>query len=253
MGKLLDRFIHRKVLERWRLAERQAPDADVPLLRSQRDAARQLRTHLNRMIHVADGRLALPETGSTRFQHPLGTDWSWRPDPWRGPLPKPGIASVGRKASVDGQVTLFHDCDLSEIGLRQVRNRQANDLAPYGLNIEVFGFNGTFLSLSIELPPDAACGMTRQHLMRLDAMVECERPLEAFARLNIQHGPNAEKVLRELDVSKESVGVDFDLAFANLNEQRIEKIWLDLIFSKPQMNQINLRDLTLCRHHRADL
>ncbi|MGI9370572.1 MAG: DUF6478 family protein, partial [Ruegeria sp.] len=54
-------------------------------------------------------------------------------------------------------------------------------------------------------------------------------------------------------VSKESVGVDFDLAFANLNEQRIEKIWLDLIFSNPQMNHIYLRDVTLCRHHRADL
>jgi len=205
------------------------------------------------MIQKADGRLVRPLIGANRFSKPQGTDWSWRPDLWREPLARSGMASAPRKARMDAQVTLFHDCPLAEIALRQIRNRRDKDLAPFSLSVETFDFAGSFLSLSVELPPDAATGLTRQHLMRLDTQIETESPTKIFARLNIQHGPNAEQVLRELDMSAQTGSVDFDLAHLSLNERRIEKLWLDLILDRPAMNQIVLRDLTLCRHHRADL
>lgn len=154
---------------------------------------------------------------------------------------------------MDRQVTLFHDCPLAEIGMRQTRNSRDNDLAAFGLTVDVFGFSGSFLSLSVELPPEAAQGLTKQHLVRVDVQIELEQPLEMFARLNIQHGPNTEQVLRKLDPSSPSNSVDFDLAHLPLNEERIDKIWLDLILDNPKMNQATLRDLTFCRHHRADL
>ena len=47
--------------------------------------------------------------------------------------------------------------------------------------------------------------------------------------------------------------VEYDLAYSNLNEKRIENIWLDLIFEAPDMNQVVLRDLTFARHRRANL
>ncbi|MEM6564948.1 MAG: DUF6478 family protein, partial [Pseudomonadota bacterium] len=46
---------------------------------------------------------------------------------------------------------------------------------------------------------------------------------------------------------------EFDLAYANVNEKRIEKAWLDLIFENPRMNQVTLRDLTFSRRPRAQL
>ncbi|KIC45761.1 hypothetical protein RA28_08705 [Ruegeria sp. ANG-S4] len=253
MGRVLDRHIHRRILARW---SRVAQNVDrVPLsdLRQRRDEARQLRAHLDKMIQKADGRLVRPLIGSTRFSTPLGTDWSWRPDLWREPLSRAGMASVGRKAQLDSQVTSFHDCPLAEIALRQVRNRRDRDLAPFSLSVETLGFVGSFLSLSIELPPTAAQGLTRQHMLRLDCIVESERPLNVFTRLNIQHGPNTEEVLRELETDSPVGSVDFDLAHLTLNERRIEKLWLDVILDKPAMNKVVLRDLTLCRHHRADL
>ena len=47
--------------------------------------------------------------------------------------------------------------------------------------------------------------------------------------------------------------VEFDLAYSRLNEKRIDKAWLDLIFEGPQMNQVVLRDLTFSRRLRAEI
>lgn len=253
MGKLLDNLVFQRVLARWRKAAQAAGQTPLPQLRRQRNRARQLRAHLDRLIHTADGRLALPAVGSSSFPRPHGTDWSWRPELWRGPLPAPGVSSVPSKTRLGGEVQLFHDCESSELTLRQLRNMREADLAPFGLRMDVFNFDGSFLSLVIEMPEAAAQGLTRQHLMRVDSIIETEKPLEIFARLNIRHGPNTEQLVRELPLNEQKVMVEFDLAYSRLNEKRIEQVWLDLIFEAPDMNQVVLRDLTFARHHRAAL
>lgn len=237
----------------WRRAARNAASTDLSVLRQQRNQARQLRTHLDRLIHVADGRLALPRIGSSSFPRPHGTDWAWRPELWRGPLPTPGLSSVQTKAKLGGEVTLFHDCEFSELTLRQLRNLREEDLAPYGLRMDVFQFDGSFLSLVIDLPKDMTEGLTRAHLIRVDTIIETEKPLEIFARLNIRHGPNTEQIVRELPLDDPVIMVEFDLAYSRLNEKRIERVWLDLIFERPDMNQIQIRDLTFCRFPRATI
>ena len=47
--------------------------------------------------------------------------------------------------------------------------------------------------------------------------------------------------------------VEFDLAYTKMNEKRVEKMWIDLIFEGPEMNQITFRDVTVSRRPRADL
>lgn len=251
MGRILDRLFQARAVRRWRRAARAADAAPLTVLRGQRNQARQLRSHLDRLIHIADGRLALPMIGSSFFPRPHGTDWSWRPELWRGPLPNPGISSAPSKSTLGEEVTLFHDCAFSELTLRQLRNRREADLAPYGLRMDVFKFDGSFLSLVVDLPPEATIGLTRQHLLRVDTIIETEKPLEIFTRLNIKHGPNTEQIVRELPLSEQDVKVEFDLAYSKLNEKRIERVWLDLIFEAPDMNQVVLRDLTFARYLRA--
>ena len=151
------------------------------------------------------------------------------------------------------EVTLFHDCNLSELTLRQLRNLREADLAPYGLRMDVFKFDGSFLSLVIDLPTDATNALKRTHLLRMNCIVEMEKPLEIFARLNIRHGPNTEQIVRELPLHEEDIMVEFDLAYSNLNEKRVERAWIDLIFEGPEMNQVILRDLTFSRRPRAAL
>ncbi|MDZ4134740.1 MAG: DUF6478 family protein, partial [Paracoccaceae bacterium] len=38
-----------------------------------------------------------------------------------------------------------------------------------------------------------------------------------------------------------------------MNEKRVDRIWVDLIFEGPEMNQIILRDVTVSRRPRAEL
>ena len=163
------------------------------------------------------------------------------------------MSTVQTKARVGEEVTVFHDCTFSELTLRQLRNLREEDLAPYGLRLDVFKFDGSFLSLVIDLPHDAVQGMRKTHLLGMNTIVEMEKPLEIFSRLNIRHGPNTEQIVRELPLNQKDTTVEFDLAYSKLNEKRVERAWVDLIFEGPEMNQITLRDLTFTRRPRAAL
>lgn len=253
MTSFVDRLLHKRMLRRWREAGDAAASADLDTLRAFRTRARALRRNLDRVIHQAEHRLALPVIGSNIIRKPMGTDWAWRPELWKGPIPVPGFASVPGKAAIYDGATIFHDCRRSELTVRQIRNTREADIAPFGFRMDVFRFDGSFLSLVVDLPEDAARGLKQKHVIRMDVIVEMEKPLEIFARLNIKHGPNIEQIVRELPLNEEDVMVEFDLAYSKINEKRVEKLWVDLIFEGPEMNQIILRDVTFSRRPRAEL
>jgi Family of unknown function (DUF6478) len=119
--------------------------------------------------------------------------------------------------------------------------------------MDVFRFDGSFLSLALDLPRAASEGLEKRHMIRLTAVAEVEKPIEIFVRLNIKHGPNTEQLVEELPLGPGESFVDFDLAYSALNEKRIDHIWVDLIFEAPEMNQVMLRDVTLSRRPRAEL
>lgn len=253
LSELIGRTLHKRSLRRWHRIANASPTADLDQLRTHRSRARALRRTLDQLIHQADFRLALPVIGSNVMRKPMGTDWSWRADLWKGPISVPGAASVPSKATICEGATLFHDCRRSELTVRQIRNTRDIDIAPFGFRMDVFRFDGSFLSLVLDLPEAAAQGLKQKHLIRMDVIVEMEKPLEIFARLNIKHGPNVEQIVRELPLNAEEVMVEFDLAYSRMNEKRVEKLWVDLIFEGPEMNQIILRDVTFSRRPRAEL
>ena len=249
----MESALHRRVVRHWRRARERAAHEDLFDLRKLRTQAHELRRQLDKVLQVADGRLALPLIGSNAIEKPLHSDWAWRPEFWRGPLPRSGYAAVRTKTRIGDELQLFHDCEISELTLRQFRNLREEDLAPFGLRMDVFGFDGNFLSLVVDLPPEAIEGLRKRHLIRMTAVVGLEQPLEIFARLNVRHGPNTEQLVRELQIIDGQSMVEFDLAYTNLNEKRVERAWVDLIFEGPQMNQVMLRDITFSRRPRAEI
>jgi hypothetical protein len=253
LARLIDRWRLRKVQEYWTRTAEAAPALRPLSLHDLRGKARAMRRQIDRVIHVADQRLATPAIGAGLPRQPLGTDWSWRADAWRGPLPQPGLIATSDRSRISDDLSFYHDCPLGEVAVRQRRNSGDDDRAPFGLMIEVFGFQGSFLSLATSLPPEAVQGLKARHLVRLDAMIDAERPLQAYARLNVRHGPNVAQIVRELPALSGEVVVEFDLAYAKLDEMRIERAWLDLIFNDAAMTGIALRDLVVSRRPRAEL
>lgn len=251
--KLLERLVHQRALARWKAAAKAVDHVDLTTLRDQRHKARQLRNEVDRVMHVSESRLALPRIGSNVFNKPPGTKWSWRPALWRGPIFPKGVAGVEDGAFVSDDIKVFHDCKVSELTFHQIRNTREEDLAAFGLKMDVLGFDGSFLSVVIDLPKDAADGLRKRDIIRVQGLIGTERPATVFARLNVKCGPNTEQLVQELPLKEREVNIDFDLAYADVNENRVDGMWLDLIFEDPAMNQLRIRDLTFCRYPRAEL
>jgi len=251
--EMLDGLKNKMALRRWRDAAGSARSLPLSQLRRTFEEAQALKGQIDRVIHVASDRMALPRIGSDKFPRPRNADWSWRPEMWRGAMSSVSGAAIPSHSKLGDEITLFHDCDFSELTLRQIRNTREVDLAPFGLRMDVFAFDGSYLALAIDMPPEALAGLSRRHLVRMNTIVEHEKPIEIFARLNIQHGPNTEVQLRELPLGAEDVWVEFDLAYTELNEKRVERMWLDLIFEGPEMNMVTLRDVTFSRAPRAEI
>jgi hypothetical protein len=253
IAQIIDQWRLRKVQQRWSKAAEDALEMEPFALRALRAEARAMRREIDRVVHVADNRLSLPLLAASLPRAPLGTDWAWRADPWRAPLAVPGAVADGDRTEVCDGVTLYHDCPLGEVSIRQIRNGTESDRAPYGLAVETFGFQGSFLSLSLRLPDQAAENLKLRHLLRLDAVIDAERPLRGYARLNIKHGPNVAQLVSDLPTGGREILAEFDLAYAKIDETRVERMWLDLIFNEAAMTRITLRDVVVSRRPRAEL
>jgi len=221
-------------------AELAEAEGDIERLRQRIDEA-------DRAAEAARAALALeaPVPG------PEQCDFALRPDLWKMPMRPRGGVSIPSPTVLSPDVTLFHDCPAPELSFRQVR--AGKGVARYHLALDVFRFGGGFISLVQTLPEAAVVGLTRNHFFVVTLDVDYEAPLEIYARLSLQSGPNTEQLVREMPVREGRALAEFDLAYTKINEKRMERLWLDLIFEAPQMNRMLLRDLTITRAPRADI
>ncbi|MDW4498288.1 DUF6478 family protein [Sulfitobacter sp. D35] len=245
---ILDLALYRREMRHWTRAARRATSTRPAVLQRQRDRARLLRGQLDRLICAADDRLS--GVGDAPPSRPHNADWVWTPAAWQTGFERRGRAPATSGTGFGENLTLFHDCPRSEIVLRQIPSAAAGAKA---VSLDVYAFEGSFLSLAIDLPEEATRGLRRTHLFRLGCRVASESPLTVYARLNLRHGPNTAQILRELPDATEPVAIEFDLAYTDFDETRDAKAWIDLIFEHPEMNQISVHDLSLSRRPRAQV
>lgn len=247
IGNFLERRRLRKVQERWSSVADAAPTMDPITLKAWQSKAHAMRREINRLIHAAAARQARSAGQRAMPAAPFGTDWSWRPDLWLGPVPVRWSEALELRTSLSNEVELHHDCSLGEVVARQTRGDR------YGLALDIYGFLGSFVSVTLILPDPVSEGFKPRHLLRLDAVIDCEQPVRAYARLNIKHGPNTEQLVQELASHSRHQVVEFDLAYAKFDERRVERVWLDMIFDRPAMNALRLHDIVVSRRPRAEL
>ena len=222
-----------------------------------RDEASLLGQDIAAFLQLSDPRAQRARAALGSMVMPAGTDWRWRPPMLCGPISPAAIVGPENGRHLGGEVALWHDCAQHALLLRQVQNRRATDLAAFGLRLEVMGCTGNYMSLSVEMPSEATEGLGRDHILRLETVLQAERPITVYGRLNLSQGPNTAQILRRLghpiDTEPAHRVVEFDLAYADLALRPVERVWLDLIFEAPRMNAMDLTDIVLSRHPRAQI
>ena len=219
-------------------------------LRVARERGKSLQKSITRVVACAEERSAFPGSRTDLIRNANDADWTWRPDIWRTAASPVGWAELPSGEMYWDAIKVFHDCDLCENALRQVPNTRSVDLAPYGLRLDVLAFSGSFLSIVVDLPEVPLAGLSKQHVVRVDADIDSERAVKTFARLNLRQGPNVETMVAEFQPDHPAV---FDLGFSDVNENLVDAAWVEIIFENPAFNEILLRDFTLCRHSRAEI
>lgn len=249
----LDELGHRRALRRWDKIGKEVNRLDLFSLSTLRDQARDLKLRLDRVVTTADRRLAAPATGSSDPNAPAGSDWVWRPEIFNARQSPPGIAGADPGARIGPGVHLYHDCPQQELTYRQRPGHGIASAAPQVLDMDVLRFDGTFASLVIDLPDACIETLSLSHVIQIDMALAVERPIDVFVRLNVKHGPNSEQMVRSLDTTPARASAEFDLAYSTINEKRIERAWLDVIFEKPALNRVVLSDLVCSRRLRAEV
>lgn len=249
----LSNFFDKRIQSHWMSRANRVGKMTAANLRNSRTVARELSKELSRFDRAAARQLALESSGCGFPSLPASTDWQHRPAPWSVETNPSGMAPVRSGSLFGSDISVFHDCRNHSVSIRQVRNKQETNLAPFGVKLEVYAFDGSFLSLVVEAPGGVMKGLSKKHIIRLETHLERERDIGVSCRLNLKNGPNTEQVNIDLPRKSGKQVCEFDLAYVPFDESKAEKIWVDLFLDSPPMNQITLYDLTLSRHRRAEI
>lgn len=188
-----------------------------------------------------------------RQRVPLDPGFDLRPALFQRPLAQRVHAAPDRETRLDEGVGLFHDGDPTGLLLRQSALSPVAEPCAFGLQLDVYQFEGSYLSLVFDLPAAVSQGAAADDVVWIAVDLASENPGSVYLRLNLQHGPNHTEVLRHLPELSGPEKIAFDLSQAKLSDKPVEHMWLDLIFESPAMNRFRLHDLQAARRPRAQL
>lgn len=113
------------------------------------------------------------------------------------------------------------------------------------LRLTVYHFGGSYASLAIALRNADLSRATPSSVVSMKLAATATRPLVVFLRLNLR-APDGTETLNDTVVLDHDVILSrFDLAGARCNLQSIEAAWLDVIFSEPEMCEIDINRLKI--------
>ena len=190
--------------------------------------------------------------GPTDPVMPLGADWVRRVDLFKQPMARPGHAPVANQTVLSSEVTAFTDRPReTSVSLRQFTQGSDTGFGPrFGILLDVYDIPGQFFSLAVALGPDVARDFGPNDLVRVSLDASVERAADITIRLNLRSGPNTEMSIQKY---VEGEDTDFDLFYVEFDPARVSDAWIDIILAPQQMNRIEMRDLVVSRHARADL
>jgi hypothetical protein len=151
------------------------------------------------------------------------------------------------------ELGIFHDCPTGAVSLQQVPNATDGAISAHCARLEVTDFEGSFLSLAIDLPAASLRDLRTMHVIRVDGSLQADVPVKTFVRLNIRHGINIEQRLRAIPAEAGRFTAAFDFIDGSFDVEHAEKAWIDIIFGQPRRSAITIGDLHLSRFRRAEI
>lgn len=252
--RLLDVFGLDRRRPDWALLAERLDRNPRPVDPELRGKAQEMHRHLTRFLQASDPWL-LRRTGLGGDDLAPGADWQWRPRLLTGQITPQAVVSPGNGHRLGEDAALWHDCPHRALILRQSARPRPGQAACYALGIEMMGMSCGFLSLALDLPNDALAGLGAERVLQLDTVMDAERPITLYARINLVQGPNTESMLRQFGHPLEGQDarrrVEFDLAYADLGHRPIERAWLDLILEQPRLNAVGINDMLVSHRARA--
>lgn len=237
----------------WFRAAARADSMPTSELVKLRRHSKKVQSSLTKFDEIAFEQLSAPSQNTDAMRRPKGADWSCRPKIWSAPMTPNGLIATKNKTKINKDTAVYHDSKSADVSIRQVRNRKRVHLAPFGLSLDIFEFDGSYLSLSVQIPQSELPKTVKENIISLSLMLESEYQCEMFVRLNLQNGPNKQEIPQELNMGQLELTAEFDLFTTDFNVLNTSKMWIDVIFKTPRMNKITVRDLCIHRRPRAKI
>lgn len=181
------------------------------------------------------------------FQVPPKTQWAFTPA-LQTAVSSNGIAGhILTGTELGPHVSLHHEVEGAEFAIERPEDYGT------GLVFDFSDFSGTFFSLAFALPEDGVLALGRQDLLRIILTTRAEQPFQAYARLNLCHGPNTEQIVRMIEIGAGESFAEFDIFYTEFEQKRATSAWVDLIINDPAHKRLALEQAIILRRARASL
>ena len=174
------------------------------------------------------------------------------PAVWRIPLAPGECRSAANGSAIGAGVNLYFDGSETLVSWRQKVIAERQEVPGYALVVESGDFDGSYISVAIEVPNRLLRTVTRNSIVRLEMKFRSDRPIDGKFRLNLRRGPNIFAIWQPFDSNVGGQQIDFDLADSGTDPTKTEAMWLDLVVSVSRAPQIELADVRISHRFRAE-
>lgn len=195
-------------------------------LRREAEALLARANEMDQVLHSNAGAVIGAESTSLFRRRAVA---SWGADPESGSELAPGLK-------------LFYDAGCAAFSWRQ---RPIVGGSRYGLSFTVYEFDGTFLSLVVEVPGADLPAIAAHRNLQLSFSIAATRPLALYARLNFQRDTEHIALHDAMIVRDGAYVARFERAGDGEDLRPGVSVWADLIFAEPAMAEFEISDLAL--------
>ena len=219
--------------------ERQAKRA------SDLSAFRQLtlrrRAELDRIATKVEARL----TRADESEAPdAGAAWTHRPDIFLLPQNQTIWTNPASGLRPGAGLSIYHDSNGGAFTLAQRPARGRHSALRYEIFFESYEFRGSYLSLALGAP-DHLRRPKAGEALAVDIDLAASRTIKTFLRLNMKTAKTSDVLHADGAIGDGPARFEFDMSFAAFEPGEKDQLWLDIIFDRPRMVEMSIRDLTL--------